>query len=166
VIGPAKGLIRRLRNIPTPLIFGVGILFAVLILWRRGSIGDVETAIRHADRTTILAALILYPIALALLCLRWHILVRMIKGVSSLPKASDAFLVSVVLNYTAPVSVASASRAMLTKRSLGLTATETGSIALWEVAADLLVPRSVHSSGSPSADTPVTSSMPFRTTRC
>jgi uncharacterized membrane protein YbhN (UPF0104 family) len=139
VTRPAAGLIRRIRNIPTPLIFGVGILVAVLILWRRGSIGDVETAIRHADRTTFLAALILYPAALALLCLRWHILVRMIKGVSSLPKASDAFLVSVVLNYTAPVSVASASRALLTKRSLGLTATETGSIALWEVAADLLV---------------------------
>jgi len=132
-------LLRRFRTVPTPLIFGAGLLIAVVILWRRGSIGDVQSALRHADRTTILAALVLYPAALAVLCLRWHLLVRMIKGVSSIPKASEAFLVSVVLNYTAPVSVASASRAVLTKRSLGLTATETGAIALWEVAADVLV---------------------------
>lgn len=136
---PKRGIIQRARALPTPLIFGVAILIAAFILWRQGSVDDVEKAVRQADRGTILTAVALYPAALALLCLRWHILVRMIKGVSSLPKASEAFLVSVVLNYTAPVSVASASRAVLTKRSLGLTATETGAIALWEVAADLLV---------------------------
>jgi uncharacterized protein (TIRG00374 family) len=135
----SAGLLRRIRSLPTPLIFGIAIVVAAVVLWRQGSIDDVETAIRQADRGTILTALAVYPAALALLCLRWHILVRMIKGVSSLPKASEAFLVSVVLNYTAPVSVASASRAVLTKRSLGLTATETGAIALWEVAADILV---------------------------
>ncbi len=135
----AAALLRRVRSLPTPLIFGVAIVVAAVVLWRQGSIDDVETAIRQADRGTILTALVIYPAALSLLCLRWHILVRMIKGVSSLPKASEAFLVSVVLNYTAPVSVASASRAVLTKRSLGLSATETGAIALWEVAADILV---------------------------
>lgn len=135
----SPGIIGRVRRLPTPLIFGVALLIAAFILWRQGAIDDVKTAIRQADRGTILTAVALYPAALALLCLRWHILVRMIKGTSSLPKASEAFLVSVVLNYTAPVSVASASRAVLTKRSLGLTATETGAIALWEVAADLLV---------------------------
>ncbi|MEA2515683.1 MAG: Lysylphosphatidylglycerol synthase region [Thermomicrobiales bacterium] len=137
--GQVVGLLRRIRSLPTPLIFALAIAIAAFVLWRQGSIGDVETAVRRADRGTILTALALYPGALALLCLRWHLLVRMIKGVSSLPKASEAFLVSVVLNYTAPVSVASASRAVLTKRSLGLSATETGAIALWEVAADLLV---------------------------
>jgi uncharacterized protein (TIRG00374 family) len=134
---PGGGFLRRIRTIPTPAIFGVAIAVAAIVLWRQGSIDDVGHAVRHADRGTILTALALYPGALALLCLRWHILVRMINGVSSLPKAAEAFLVSVVLNYTAPVSVASASRAVLTKRSLGLSATETGAIALWEVVADI-----------------------------
>jgi uncharacterized protein (TIRG00374 family) len=94
---------------------------------------------READRLTILTGLALYPAALALLCVRWHLLVRMVKGTSHAPRASEAFLTSVVLNYTAPVSVASASRAALTKRALGLSVAETSAVALTEVALDLAV---------------------------
>jgi uncharacterized protein (TIRG00374 family) len=136
-IGRGIGIVRRLRTVPTPLIFAIAIAVAALVLWRQGSLDDVGVAVRRADRGTMLLALALYPGALALLCLRWHLLVRMIDGVSSFPKAAEAFLVSVVLNYTAPVSVASASRAVLTKRALGLSATKTAAIALWEVVADL-----------------------------
>jgi len=126
-----------LRRVPTPIVFAVAIAIAIGVLWHRGAIDDVRTAISEADRTTLLTGLILYPAALALLCFRWHVLVRMIHGASHAPRASEAFLTSVALNYTAPVSVASASRALLTKRALGLSATETSAVALWEVAADV-----------------------------
>ncbi|GIW05076.1 MAG: hypothetical protein KatS3mg059_1696 [Thermomicrobiales bacterium] len=131
--------LRWFRRIPTPIIFVAAIVIALAVLWQRGAIDDVQTVIRQADRTTLLTGLILYPAALALLCLRWHTLVRMIHGRSHAPRASEAFLTSVALNYTAPVSVASASRAILTKRALGLSVTETSAIAIWEVAADVAV---------------------------
>jgi uncharacterized membrane protein YbhN (UPF0104 family) len=63
----------------------------------------------------------------------------MISGDSSLPHASEAFLTSVVINYAAPVGLAVPTRAALTKRALGLTAAETGAVALWEVALDVIV---------------------------
>ncbi len=133
------GSIRWLRRVPTPVIFLAAIGIALAILWQRGAIDNAQTVIRQADRTTLLTGLVLYPAALALLCLRWHMLVRMIHGHSHAPRASEAFLTSVALNYTAPVSVASASRAILTKRALGLSVTETSAIAIWEVAADVAV---------------------------
>jgi uncharacterized membrane protein YbhN (UPF0104 family) len=125
--------------VPTPVIFLVAIGIALTILWQRGAIDDVRSVIRQADRTTLVTGIVLYPAALALLCLRWHTLVRMIHGRSHAPRASEAFLTSVALNYTAPVSVASASRALLTKRALGLSVSETSAIAVWEVAADVAV---------------------------
>jgi uncharacterized protein (TIRG00374 family) len=121
------------------VLFAVAVAVALLILWRQGAIDDVRVAARSADRTTVLTGLALYPAALALLCLRWHLLVRMVKGESHGPRASEAFLTSVVLNYTAPISVASASRAALTKRALGLSISETSAVALIEVAADVAV---------------------------
>jgi uncharacterized membrane protein YbhN (UPF0104 family) len=63
----------------------------------------------------------------------------MIKGVSHAPRAAEAFLTSVVINYAAPVSLAIPSRAALTKRALGLSASETGAVAFWEVASDVIV---------------------------
>jgi uncharacterized protein (TIRG00374 family) len=121
------------------VIFAFSILLAILLLWWEGSIDDVGPAIRRADRTAVILGLLLYLAGLALLCVRWHILVRMIKGISHAPRAAEAFLTSVVINYAAPVSLAIPSRAALTKRALGLTATETGAVALWEVACDLIV---------------------------
>ena len=137
--GGVGGVIRRVRAIPTPLIFAIAVAIALLVLWRQGALGDVRIAIQRADRTTVVTGLALYPAALALLCLRWHLLVRMVKGQSHGPRASEAFLTSVVLNYTAPISVASASRAALTKRALGLSVSETSAVALTEVAMDLAV---------------------------
>ncbi|HEY7032713.1 MAG TPA: lysylphosphatidylglycerol synthase transmembrane domain-containing protein [Thermomicrobiales bacterium] len=130
---------RRLSAIPTPVIFGFSIVLAMLLLLWEGALGDVGPAIRRADAGTIVAGLLLYLAGLALLCLRWHLLVRMIKGVSHAPRAAEAFLTSVVINYAAPVSLAVPSRVALTKRALGLTATETGAVALWEIATDVLV---------------------------
>ena len=139
-VAPARlGLVQRVTRIPTPLVFAFAIAVAVAVLWRQGSIDDVRIAMKRADRTSVLTGLALYPAALAVLCLRWHLLVRMVKGTSNGPKAAEAFLTSVVLNYTAPISVASASRAALTKRALGLSITETSAVALTEVAADILV---------------------------
>jgi uncharacterized membrane protein YbhN (UPF0104 family) len=70
---------------------------------------------------------------------RWDRIVVMVKGESSLPRASEAFLTSVVINYAAPIGLAVPTRAALTKRALGLTVAETGAVALWEVAVDVLV---------------------------
>jgi uncharacterized protein (TIRG00374 family) len=137
--GGLRSVLRRIRAIPTPLVFGIAVSIALVVLWRQGAINDVRIAVRKADRTTVIVGLALYPAALALLCLRWHLLVRMVKGESHGPRASEAFLTSVVLNYTAPISVASASRAALTKRALGLSVAETSAVALTEVVLDLTV---------------------------
>lgn len=94
--------------------------------------GDAEV------RWLLLAAPI-YVASVWLLCLRWHLLVQMAQGWSDLPRASEAFLTSVVINYAAPVGLAVPSRAALTKRALGLDPGATGSIALWEIGADVLV---------------------------
>jgi uncharacterized membrane protein YbhN (UPF0104 family) len=136
---PKRGLLQRVTSVPTPMIFIVSVLVAVVLLWRQGSMGDVIDAARRADGWIVVAALALYLIGLALLCLRWHLLVRMISGESSLPHASEAFLTSVVINYAAPVGLAVPTRAALTKRALGLSAAETGAVALWEVALDVIV---------------------------
>jgi uncharacterized protein (TIRG00374 family) len=133
------GLIHRISKIPTPLIFAGSVAIALSLLWREGSLSDVGGALRDADVLTIVAGLLLYLAGLALLCLRWDQLVRMVKGVSNLPRASEAFLTSVVINYAAPIGLAVPSRAALTKRALGLNASETGAVALWEVAVDVLV---------------------------
>jgi uncharacterized protein (TIRG00374 family) len=132
-------MVRRLAGIPTPVIFAGSLVVAALLLWQQGAIGDIGPAIRSADARTAITALLLYLVGLALLCLRWHWLVIMVKGRSSLLMASEAFLTSVVMNYAAPLSLALPSRALLTKRALGLTATETSAVTFWEVMADLLI---------------------------
>ncbi len=130
---------QRIAAVPTPLIFLFSVAVALAILWRQGSFSDVWDAARRADALTIAAGLILYLIGLALLSVRWHILVLMINGASRLPRAAEAFLTSVVVNYAAPIGLAVPTRAALTKRSLGLTTAQTGAVALWEVALDVIV---------------------------
>ncbi|MGH2558455.1 MAG: lysylphosphatidylglycerol synthase transmembrane domain-containing protein [Thermomicrobiales bacterium] len=133
------GLLRRLAAIPTPLVFLFSVGIALAILWRQGSFSDVIDAARRANALAIAAGLLLYLISLALLSVRWHILVVMINGVSRLPRAAEAFLTSVVVNYAAPIGLAVPTRAALTKRALGLSAGQTGAVALWEVALDVAV---------------------------
>jgi uncharacterized protein (TIRG00374 family) len=131
--------IRHVSGIPTPLIFLGSVAIAVLLLWRQGSFADVVDAARRADGWTIVAALVLYLLSLALLCVRWHLLLRMIKGESNFPRASEAFLTSVVINYAAPIGLAVPTRAALTKRALGLSATETGAVVFWEIILDVIL---------------------------
>ncbi|HET7093869.1 MAG TPA: lysylphosphatidylglycerol synthase transmembrane domain-containing protein [Thermomicrobiales bacterium] len=132
-----RGWLQRIASVPTPVIFGVSVLVALVLLWRQGSMGDVVDAARRADGWIVVAALALYLIGLALLCLRWHLLVRMISGDSSLPHASEAFLTSVVINYAAPVGLAVPTRAALTKRDLGLSAGASGAVVVWEALLDM-----------------------------
>ena len=131
--------IGRLAAIPTPLIFVASVGFALLLLWRQDRLGDIGDVAGRADPGVAVAALVLYLVGLALLCLRWHALVLVARGTSAVFPAAEAFLTSVVVNYAAPVGLAVPARAALTKRALGLTATETGAIAVWEVAVDVLV---------------------------
>jgi uncharacterized membrane protein YbhN (UPF0104 family) len=134
-----RSLASRLAGIPTPLIFIVSVGMALLLLWQQGSLGDVARAARDADKKLLVIAALIYLISLALLATRWHLLVKMIHGASHLMRAAEAFLTSVVINYAAPVGLAVPSRAALTKRALGLTAAETGAVALWEVGVDIIV---------------------------
>ncbi|MGH2548136.1 MAG: lysylphosphatidylglycerol synthase transmembrane domain-containing protein, partial [Thermomicrobiales bacterium] len=129
----------HLSRIPTPLIFVFSIGLALLFLWRQGSLGDVAEAARDADKKLLILAGVIYLFTLALLALRWHLLIKAIHGTSNLMKAAEAFLTSIVINYAVPVGMAVPSRAALTKRALGLTAAETGAVALWEIGAEFIV---------------------------
>ena len=131
--------LNRIAGLPLPAIFAVCLLIGLVLLWWQGSLADSWSTLREADGRTLLLGALLYLAGLAVLCVRWHLLVVMIHGSSSLPRASEAFLTSVVINYAAPIGLAVPSRAALTKRSLGLTLTETSAVALWEVGADVIV---------------------------
>ncbi len=131
--------LKRILHIPTPVIFIGGVVLAVIILWWQGQLKEIVSVTRGADITPMLIAAPIYLFSLGLLCLRWHQLVRMAQGWSDLPRASEAFLTSVVINYAAPVGLAVPSRAALTKRALGLDNHATGTIALWEIGFDVLV---------------------------
>lgn len=137
--GDKRSFGSQLRRIPTPLIFVFSIGLALLFLWRQGSLGDVFDAARDADKRLLVLACAIYLFTLALLALRWHLLIEAIHGTSNLMRASEAFLTSIVINYAVPVGMAVPSRAALTKRALGLTAAETGAVALWEIGAEFLV---------------------------
>jgi uncharacterized membrane protein YbhN (UPF0104 family) len=138
--GAFKTFATRALRIPTPVIFGICLVLAVLVLWWQGALAELWSIVRDASIPLTLAGLALFVVGLALLCYRWHALVKMANGGrSDLPRASEAFLTSVVINYAAPVGLAVPSRAALTKRTLGLDASATGTIALWEIAADVIV---------------------------
>ena len=134
-----RRLLGPLLRIPTPVIFAGSVMLALLVLWFQGSLRDALAAISTADPGLLLIAAPIYVGSLALLCFRWHALVLMARGASDLPKASEAFLTSVVINYAAPIGLAVPSRAALTKRALGLDAQATGTIAIWEIGMDIAV---------------------------
>lgn len=141
--GHQRSRLRRalgpLARIPTPAIFGGSLVLAIAVLWLGGALGDLGDAFRDADYRLLVLAAPIYIVGLWILCFRWHYLVRMAHGSSHLARAAEAFLTSVIINYAAPIGLAVPSRAALTKRALGLNATETGIIALWEIAADVVV---------------------------
>lgn len=132
-------VLKRLTSIPTPVIFGVSLVMALLLLWQQDALSSIRPAIRNADPWTIVAGLLLYLAGLALLCVRWNVLVTMVSGSTRHLRASEAFITSVAVNYAAPLSLALPSRAYLTKRALGLGTADTASITFWEVATDLAV---------------------------
>lgn len=134
-----KRLLGPLLRIPTPIIFVGSVLLAILVLWQQGALADLRDVVADARLSLLIAAAPIYVASLWLLCYRWHVLVRMAQGTSDLPRASEAFLTSVVINYAAPVGLAVPSRAALTKRALGLDARATGTIAVWEIGMDVIV---------------------------
>ncbi|MCA9834989.1 MAG: flippase-like domain-containing protein [Thermomicrobiales bacterium] len=135
----AKGGLRKLLNIPTPLIFAICIVAATLLLWWQGALAELWEVVREANTTQLLIATPIYVASLWLLAVRWHQLVQMAQGWSDLPRAAEAFLTSIVINYAAPVGLAVPSRAALTKRALGLDGHATGVVALWEIGMDVIV---------------------------
>ncbi|CAA9555709.1 MAG: hypothetical protein AVDCRST_MAG43-1446 [uncultured Thermomicrobiales bacterium] len=134
-----RRLLGPLGQIPTPVIFASGLALALVVLWIQGALRDALAAVVDADPGMLLLAAPIYVGSLALLCFRWHALVLMAQGTSDLPKAAEAFLTSVVINYAAPIGLAVPSRAALTKRALGLDAQATGTIAIWEIGMDVAV---------------------------
>jgi uncharacterized membrane protein YbhN (UPF0104 family) len=133
------GLLGRLSAIPTPVIFLASIAIALVVLWQSGDVGSVFDSLRDASLWQLAFGAVLYLAGLFLLCVRWHLLVKMVHGKSSFGSAGEAFLTSVVINYAAPVGLAVPTRAALTKRALGLNLTETSAVALWEVGADVII---------------------------
>lgn len=129
--------LRPLLAVPTPLLFLLSLGLAALVLWRRGILSDVDQAARGADAGIVVGAFLIYLTGLALQSLRWHVLALLIKGHSDAARAAEAFLTSLVVNYAIPIGLAVPARAALTKRALGLSTRETGSLALWEVACDV-----------------------------
>lgn len=129
----------RLLRTPTPLLFVGSVALAFLLLWRQGSLAQLGAALAGANGWTITVGVLLYAVGLVLLCLRWHMLVRMVGGGDDFPVAAEAFLTSVVLNYAAPIGLAVPARAALSTRDLRLTAAAGGAVAGWEVALDLVV---------------------------
>lgn len=135
----AKKGLRKLARIPTPVIFLVCIVLATIVLWWQGSLGELWGILRDANLGDMLIAAPIYLVSLWLLAVRWHELVKMAQGWSDLPKAAEAFLTSVVINYAAPVGLAVPSRAALTKRALGMDKHATGAVAVWEIGMDVIV---------------------------
>lgn len=135
----AKRQLKKLSRIPTPAIFAVCLVVATLVLWWQGSLGQLWDVLKRADLSHMLIAAPIYVASLWLLAVRWHELVRMAQGWSDLPKAAEAFLTSVVINYAAPVGLAVPSRAALTKRALGMDRHATGVVAIWEIGMDVIV---------------------------
>ncbi|HEV2072467.1 MAG TPA: lysylphosphatidylglycerol synthase transmembrane domain-containing protein [Thermomicrobiales bacterium] len=137
--GAGQGFLGAIARTPTPLIFISCVILAILLLWWQGQVHEIISIVARARLQPLLIAAPIYVVSLWLLCLRWHLLVRMAQGWSDFPRASEAFLTSVVINYAAPIGLAVPSRAALTKRALGLDHGTTGTIALWEIGADVLV---------------------------
>lgn len=137
--GTTRRGMRKLLSIPTPAIFGVCIIVATLLLWWQGALTELWSVVRDANGRQLIIAAPIYILSLWLLAVRWHLLVKMAQGWSDLPRAAEAFLTSVVINYAAPVGLAVPSRAALTKRELGLDAHATGVVALWEIGMDVIV---------------------------
>lgn len=131
--------LRRLLRIPTPVIFLICIVLATVILWWQGTLGELWDVLREANLRDMLIATPIYLVSLWILAIRWHELVKMAQGWSDLPKAAEAFLTSVVINYAAPVGLAVPSRAALTKRALGMDKHATGAVAIWEIGMDVIV---------------------------
>jgi uncharacterized protein (TIRG00374 family) len=136
---PHRSAFGKLLAVPTTAIFAISLALAVIVLWATGALAGVVDAVRQADIGLMALSAPIYLVSLWILAYRWHLLVRMAGGVSQLPKAAEAFLTSVIINYAAPVGLAVPSRAALTKRALGLDASQTGIIALWEIAFDVVV---------------------------
>ncbi len=136
---PVKQGIRKLLRIPTPVIFLICVVIATIVLWWQGALGELWEVLREANLRDMLIAVPIYLVSLWILAIRWHELVKMAQGWSDLPKAAEAFLTSVVINYAAPVGLAVPSRAALTKRALGMDKHATGTIAVWEIGMDVIV---------------------------
>lgn len=134
-----RSMLGPVSRIPTPAIFGASVAIALVVLWFQGSLRDLVEIVGSANVPMLLMAAPVYVASLGLLCYRWHLLVRMSHGASDLARASEAFLTSIVINYAAPIGLAVPSRAVLTKRALGLDARATGTIAVWEIGMDVIV---------------------------
>jgi uncharacterized membrane protein YbhN (UPF0104 family) len=66
-------------------------------------------------------------------------LVRMVGGAGSLSSSAEVFLTSVIVNYAAPIGLAVPTRAVLSARDLGLSASRSGGVVVWEAALDITV---------------------------
>jgi uncharacterized membrane protein YbhN (UPF0104 family) len=129
--------LRPLLAVPTPAIFVAAAAIATLFLWRQGSLGDVQEAIRAAHPLKLLGILVVYGASILVLGVRWHVLVRLAGGKPVWGSSAEVFLTSVIVNYAAPIGLAVPTRAALTVRDLGLSPGPSGAVVGWELGLDV-----------------------------
>jgi hypothetical protein len=71
--GPSSAK-RLLRRYGMTAAFTAALLVGIVFLWRGGQLGDTWTALKDADPRVLVAGGVLYLVGLAILCLRWHLL--------------------------------------------------------------------------------------------
>jgi uncharacterized membrane protein YbhN (UPF0104 family) len=123
--------------VPTPVIFVAAAAIATLFLWRQGSMGDVQEAIRAVHPLQLLGILVIYGASILVLGIRWHVLVRLAGGRPAWGSSAEVFLTSVIVNYAAPIGLAVPTRAALTVRDLGLSPGPSGAVVGWELGLDV-----------------------------
>ena len=129
---------RPLLIVPTPVIFGVAVALATLLLWRQGGLTEIVDSVRDVHPGHIVGILLVYAASIMLLGIRWHALVRMAGGAPQWTSSAEVFLTSVIVNYAAPIGLAVPTRAALTVRDLKLSPGQSGTVVGWEATLDVV----------------------------
>ena len=124
--------------VPTPVIFGVAAVMAIILLWRQGGLTEIVDSVRRVHPGLVVAILLVYAASILLLGIRWHALVLMAGGTPHWSSSAEVFLTSVIVNYAAPIGLAVPTRAALTVRDLELRPGQSGAVVGWEAALDVL----------------------------
>jgi uncharacterized membrane protein YbhN (UPF0104 family) len=112
-------------------------IIATIVLWRKGSLNDIGSALQTLPPGQVIAILAVYAMSILVLAIRWHVLASMAGGMPQWISSAEVFLTSVIVNYAAPIGLAVPTRAALTVRDLGLSPIASSAVVAWELVLDL-----------------------------